>query len=150
MVAIRRIITFAIVALGLLLFGSLMSMSCAGRDAEWYGTWEGTMDLANPSIEDDAVKRTVNAVRLKINPDGTFSLVRGGMPSTGEHVLNDDVATLRIKKFMNRPIEELGDGAVKMNKELKVKMQDGGTLLLYDSFYGDPVELKMRSQPEND
>lgn len=143
MVAIRRIISFALVALGLLLFGSLMTMSCAGRDAEWYGTWEGTMQFANPSIEDDAVKRTINTVRLKINPDGTFSLMRAGSPLTGEHVLNDDEATLRPKKFLNRPIE-------REYEEITVKMQDDGTILLYDDFYGDPVKLKKRSQPEND
>ena len=142
-----RIITVGLVLLGLTLFYCSGQDQASGAEPEWFGTWEGTFeDAVKESAPDDAITTTLKLVRLRINPDGTFSLLRGGMPATGDFRLSGDKVILKVKRILDRPVEDHGKGAVKMNKEITVEMQKDGTALLIDEFYDDPIVLTKRSQ----
>ena len=129
--------------------GLLIWQGSANKNEVWYGRWEGTMNFTDAPDQDDVIARTINTARLDIRPDGTFSLVRGGVPVSGNHVLQGEKATLKVLKFMDRPIEDVGEGAVKMNKDIKLRLKEDGTVVLSDDFYDEDVLLTKQAQPKN-
>lgn len=130
--------------LGLSLFG------CAGRNAEYYGSWIGTVDRADPDMPDDYIKKGVNTIRLEINDNGTFRMVDSMIPKSGTFKVGSEGAKLKITHVMERPISEMGDGAATMNKEISLVLKEDGTLVFTDpgGFDEGPVVMKKDSQPD--
>lgn len=117
--------------------------------AELYGVWEGEFDRVDPSMPNDGKRGTINYLRLTIRRDRTFRMLDAGMPKSGTYRIVNGKALLKTTRVMDRPIEQLGSGARKMNLEMTAELQDDGTLLFMDpgGFDEGYVTLVRRTQP---
>lgn len=71
-------------------------------------------------------------VRLTLRADGTFVLVQMGLPREGDALYNMDHVTLRVLRFVDRPVGSTSSDAQNLHPDLTVRMQPDGTLLLED------------------
>jgi hypothetical protein len=143
MAVMTRIISVAVLALGLSL---LAVFGCENQSQKWYGDWVGNLNRVD---EVDDVARSINHIKLTIKPDGTFQLLRSGIGDSGSHQLGEDKAFLKITHHLDRPIQQMGPGAEKMNKDLILRWQDDGSITFEDpgGFDVGPVRLT-RQQPD--
>ena len=146
MAGMRRSITFAIFCSGL---AALIFLGCQNPNEEWYGVWEGDLQRTDPAKPDDDRKRTIDLLLVTIRRDGTFEMEESGMLKTGTVRIVDGKAFLTIKRIMNRPIQQLGSGAEKMNLDLTAEIQEDGTMLFRDpgGFDDRYITLVRRAQP---
>ena len=71
------------------------------------------------------------------------------MLKTGTVRIVDGKAFLTIKRIMDRPIQQLGSGAEKMNLDLTAEIQEDGSMLFRDpgGFDDRYVTMVRRAQP---
>ena len=146
MAGMRRSITFAIFCSGL---AALALVGCQDANAEWYGVWEGDLKRTDPTKPDDAIRRTIDLLLVTIRRDGTFEMEESGMLKTGTVRIVDGKAFLTIKRIIDRPIQQLGSGAEKMNLDLTAEIQEDGTMLFRDpgGFDDRYITLVRHAQP---
>ncbi|HRF60185.1 MAG TPA: hypothetical protein PLH94_09765 [Fimbriimonadaceae bacterium] len=118
------------------------ALGCGGRS--WTGQYEGNRDLAVPQGANPALIRTMGMVRLDLRPDGTFTLIEGGNPMTGDYTTSGDEATLRVKTFMDRPIAAMGSAAEAMKRPVTLRRQADGSIELRNpsAFEGARVTIR--------
>jgi hypothetical protein len=135
MAAIVKSITVALLMLGLI-------SGCASVSKKWYGTWEGDLQRADPATPLHE-RNTINLLRIRILPDGTFEMLESGIPIEGTCVLGSKKAFLRPRKTLGQPVDP------SKSKEMTLTWQDDGTVLWTDpgGFDGGSVRLSMKPQP---
>jgi hypothetical protein len=152
MAAIRSIIACAALSAALLTGLS----GCASNRFGWTGTFEGNYALKAKPGEDQYTLNSISKVRVVIKENDTFDLLQGGMQYDGTIHFEDGKAKLKIEKMAGRPIEALGDVAVKMNEPLVLTPVDKDTVTFEDPLgqvrddKGDkvpPLRLKRVPQP---
>jgi hypothetical protein len=128
--------TVAVLALGL-------AFGCANHSAKWYGRWEGDLKRAAASAPDDPTKRTIDLLRLDIKPDGTFEVLESGFDKSGTHKLGSEQAFLTVKTILGRPVDEIGGGTKRENKDVVLTWLEDGTIEWRDpAGFGGPVVLR--------
>ncbi len=138
----NRSITVAVVALGLALVG-LLIYNNGGDRRSWIGYYEGEGMRVNSGAGLNTGDTAINKVKVELRPDGTFLLEETGIPKEGVWRVEDGKALLKIKTVLGRPIEDRGDGAVKMNEELELKRIDKDTITYFDPVWDEePLQLR--------
>ncbi len=133
-----------IIALGTL---AALSGAC-GPSFDFEGRWVGERKLSPPPGVDPSVVRAVAKVELHIR-GSRFELLEAGTTKSGVVRQADGKAFLRVDTYLGRPIEALGESAVRMNQEIRL-VPRGRDRILFDDpagFDEAPVELVRTSQP---
>lgn len=143
---------FASVGLLSLIGALLLGSACGGPSFNFTGHWTGRRDLPKKPDDNAVILNSIAKVDLELRPDGRFELLEGGVPRSGSYRVDGRDAYLRVTHFMNRPIEDQGQTAVKLNQEIELKAQNDGSITLRDpaGFTKDSVKLvreKSESQP---
>lgn len=104
-----------------------------------------------PEGDNKIIARTLGRVELTIHGT-TFDLFEGGIPKTGTVRFENNVAYLKVEKFMGRPIAEQGSAAVAMNVEVRVEPLGPDAVSYHDpaGFDPQPIRLERVSQPDLD
>ena len=126
--------------------------ACGGPTFVFTGHWTGRRDLPKRPGDNEIILNSIAKVDLELRPNGQFELLEGGVPRSGTYRVDGRDAYLHVTQFMNRPIEDQGQTAVKLNQEIELKAQKDGSILLTDpaGFTKDSVKLtreKSESQP---
>jgi len=123
-------------------------IGCGPRN-DWVGEWRGNRNLAVPEGSTPEMARMVGDVRLILRHDGTFTLTEAGMPKHGRYTTSGDVATLRVQRVLDKPIEMLGSGAEQMNRPVEVTWLGHDAIRLQDpgAFFKEPITLKRHREP---
>ncbi len=131
MVGIRTSIPLAVLAVGLL--------ACGSPATKWVGEWQGQQDGLVRDDKDDVIAQTLRRVTLTVGADGTFTLVKGGVPYQGTVLFGAQESTLQVTSLMDR---QLSPGVT--FKPIVLTMAEGGTLTMTDpnDFQRPPVKLK--------
>ena len=135
--------------LGLIALVALLASSC-GSSFPWPGHWVGQRNLPLPEGGDPGILATIGKVDLILKENGRFELLEGGLPKSGTFRTEGNRAFLKITHFMDRPIEQQGDAAMKMNQEIELSAQKDGTIVYDDP--GGLVKEKVtliRQKPES-
>ncbi|MCX7799881.1 MAG: hypothetical protein N2109_06010 [Fimbriimonadales bacterium] len=137
--SIARIIAFATLA--------GFAAGC-GPTFDFQGNWSGQRRLDAPPGVDPSVVRAVAKVRLQIQ-GSRFDLLEAGTTKSGSVRYEAGRAFLRVDSYLGRPIEALGSGAARMNKEIELRPVSKDRLLFVDpaGFDPKPIELARDSQP---
>ena len=127
---------------------TLLALCGCGGAHQWYGEWQGDLQLVGNRIPDDPVKATINRIRLTLKPDGSFEMVRSGIPETGDFRSGGDRAFLTIKTRFGQPVSLSGPGTQAMNRDLTLDWQKDDSLLFTDpaGFDTHPVLLDRKAQ----
>jgi len=92
MATIGRIISVSVVV-------ALLQVGCGGP-SPYVGSWLGERDIEFEPGTDPALSGTARRVSLRIQPDGKFLLVDGGMPMEGRLEAN----RLTVQYVADRPV----------------------------------------------
>jgi hypothetical protein len=138
MTAIRRSISVAAVALGLL--------GC-GQRFDYTGTWRGERTLELTPETDRAMANTLRRVELTIKPDGRFVLVQGGLPKEGRVHYGGDRASLEVETILGQPAHREGDGRAK-GADPEVTPTSEGKLQIYDPAELGPERILLSRLPQ--
>lgn len=119
-----------------------LALGCGGR--AWIGQYEGNRNLTVPEGANPALIRTMGMVRLELKADGTFVLIEGGNPMTGDYITSGDEASLRVKTFMDRPIDAMGTAAEAMRRPITLRRKTDGSIEFSDpsAFEGAPITIR--------
>jgi hypothetical protein len=129
-------------ALLLSLLSFLFSLpACSNNSFNFEGKWSGKRSLANNEKGENPILNTIAKVELDLKPSGRFTLLEGGIPKEGTYRTEGQKAFLKVDTFMDRPIEDQGELAVKMNKEIELTVQKDGSLLFTDPAGLDPQSV---------
>ncbi|MBX3111438.1 MAG: hypothetical protein KF857_05450 [Fimbriimonadaceae bacterium] len=142
MAAIRISIS---VVLGVLL------ASCGPAPRDWRGEWVGELPASTTTGPDDTVAKTLRAVKLTVREDGSFVLVRGGIPAEGEVLSDSPGLTLRFHKVLGQPMDRQPPEVKRQYADVRLEPLDDGSAKLVDpaDFNRDPVRL-VRTKPSAD
>ncbi|MBX3096686.1 MAG: hypothetical protein KF812_07475 [Fimbriimonadaceae bacterium] len=93
--------------------------------------------------QSDPVVNTLRRVEVVIRGNGTFERVEGGIPSSGVVSFSGDAASLHVQRILDRPVEDVGPGAVRQNQPIQLKWLGENQIEYTDSasFYPDPIKL---------
>jgi hypothetical protein len=134
---------------GLVGLAALSATGCSSS-FQWSGKWSGKRDLPLPEGGDPSILATISKVELSLEAGGRFELLEGGLPKSGTFRSGGPKAYLKVTHFMERPIESLGDSAVKMNQEIVLSAQKDGTILFDDpGGIAKGTVVLSRSKPES-
>ncbi len=109
----------------------------------------GNRDLAPMDEVPADVARTMGAIDIRLAPDGGFTMLESGVPTSGTVRFSGSKAYLKIERRFDRPIADLGEGALRRNIEIELVLRSDGTIRYTDPGAFDPksVILKRKSQP---
>jgi hypothetical protein len=129
------------------IFFSLAVVGC-GRTFDYTGQWSGKRDIPLKPGDNEVILNTIAKVELTMHPNGRFDLLEGGIPKDGTYRTDGMKAHLKVERFMQRPIEEQGETAVKMNQEILLEAQSDGSLVFTDpaGFQQESVRLIRKSE----
>lgn len=121
---------------------------CGDSKSKWVGTWEGQLEPLSEEERKDPIAYTVNRVTLEVNQDGSFELIRGGMPNGGRVVFSKNKSILRLETIMGRPLENEPDNVRKQNPDIEIEWLDSGKIRLIDpnDFGRQPLILSKRNE----
>lgn len=126
---------------------ALFAGSGCGARHDWVGNWQGDRPPLEGRGEDDPIANTFRRVEVNVKSDGTFERVEGGIPSTGTIAFSGDEATLHVERVLDRPVEDIGQGAVRQNKPIVLKWLGKDQIEYTDpgSFNPEPLVLHRKS-----
>lgn len=138
MPAMLRIIPLAILLLG--------SSGCANSSRKWIGKWEGThtaLVSAELAEQNPALAASIRQVVLTINPDSTYTLVRAGMPESGNIVFAGDKATLTATMVLNQPLQRQDESVQRQYPPIPLTFSSSNTITFSDpaDFGRNPITL---------
>lgn len=128
-------------ALALALAIIAFAAGCGGSFA-WTGKWVGKRTLELPPNGNPYVMATLAKVELTILPNGRFELLESGVPKSGTVRTEGRRAYLKVTHFMDRPLSDQGEAALKMNQEIRLSVQKDGSIEFDDP--GGLVREKVR------
>lgn len=125
----------------------MLLASCGPAAHDWTGEWTGELPSLSPDAPKDTVANTLNKVKLTVRPDGTFTLVRGGIPADGETIPSDGGLILRFRKVLGQPLDKQPQEVRQQYADAKMQIKEGSVVLVDPTdFNRDPVKL-LRAKP---
>jgi len=123
----------------------MMGEGC-GPTFQWEGYWRGNRNL--PAGSDPVISRTLGDVKLYMDPNNQFRLVKEGIPMTGSVRFEDAKAYLKIETRLNTPMDKEPPEVQAANKEIVLTPQQDGTISFVDpgGFDAEPVILKRQAK----
>ena len=126
-----------------------VAMSGCSPSYNWVGDWSGKRDTSAYEGVTPGVAHTLATIKLTINPNGTFTILEGGIPKEGDYVSSGGKLILKPTRIMDRPVEALGEVGAKMKTEMELEAISTDKVLFRSGSdpQSEPVSLARESQP---
>lgn len=122
----------------------VLAVGCS-KNKDLYGHWEGTRDWKTVGAVDENWGRTIAAIDVDLNADGTFVVRDMSLPYEGEWVDKGDHVDLTVLTVLRQPIAKQKDDIQKRASDFTLRYSEGK---LYFKTPTDTTEIELKKKPK--